>query len=98
MKDVRHFRNSMKHTIYETKTIFIGDDMYYHYIYKIVNNINNKYYIGVHSCKSLERDKYAGSGYALQEAYTKYGIDNFTKHILQFLIMKRKCMKKSQYL
>ena len=84
MKDVRHFRNSMKHTIYETKTIFIGDDMYYHYIYKIVNNINNKYYIGVHSCKSLERDKYAGSGYALQEAYAKYGIDNFTKHILQF--------------
>lgn len=54
-----------------------------HYVYLIVNNINNKKYIGKRSCSCpIEQDNYMGSGKALKQAQKKYGIDNFTKHIL----------------
>lgn len=54
-----------------------------HYVYLIVNNINNKKYIGKRSCSCpIEQDNYMGSGIALKQAQKKYGIDNFTKHIL----------------
>jgi hypothetical protein len=51
------------------------------HIYKIVNNINQKYYIGVHSGTST--DTYCGSGYILNNAYKIHGIENFTKYILE---------------
>lgn len=54
-----------------------------HYVYLIVNNINNKKYIGKRSCSCpIEQDNYMGSGKALKQAQKKYGIENFTKHIL----------------
>lgn len=55
--------------------------MKYHYIYQITNNLNSKIYVGVHSSTDLN-DNYMGSGVALQHAYNKYGIANFTKVIL----------------
>lgn len=54
-----------------------------HYIYLIVNNINNKKYIGKRSCNCpIEQDRYLGSGTALNNAIKKYGRDKFTKHIM----------------
>ncbi len=38
-----------------------------HYIYIIKNNINNKEYIGKHSCNDLENN-YFGSGKILKRA------------------------------
>lgn len=54
----------------------------YNYVYKIVNNVNNKYYIGCHQTDNID-DGYMGSGVALQRAINKYGIKNFTKTIIQ---------------
>ena len=56
----------------------------YHYIYKTTCNVTGKYYIGMHSCSDLE-DGYLGSGKKLRRSLNKYGIENHTKVILEFL-------------
>ncbi len=55
----------------------------YNYVYKITNKINNKIYIGCHQTNDLD-DGYMGSGKYINRAYCKYGIDSFTKEILDF--------------
>ena len=55
----------------------------YFYFYKITNNINGKFYFGVHSTDDLN-DGYMGSGVAIQRAIKKYGIENFTKEYVKF--------------
>lgn len=54
----------------------------YHYIYKITNEINEKYYIGRHSTDDLN-DGYMGSGHMLIKAQKKYGIENFKREIIE---------------
>ena len=56
----------------------------YHYIYKRVCLITNKYYIGMHSTSNLE-DCYKGSGTRLKRSLNKYGDENHTFEILEFL-------------
>ena len=56
----------------------------YYYFYKITNNINGKYYYGVHSTTNIN-DDYMGSGKYLHRAYNKYGQSNFTKEIIKYL-------------
>lgn len=49
-------------------------------IYKITNNINGKIYVGMNSTSN---DNYMGSGSILNTAKKKYGLENFTKEILE---------------
>ena len=53
----------------------------FYLIYKITNNLNQKFYIGKHETDSLD-DDYFGSGKFLRNAQNKYGLENFTKTIL----------------
>lgn len=53
----------------------------YFIIYKTMNLLNGKYYIGKHQTKKLD-DGYLGSGKYLLRAIKKYGEQNFVKEIL----------------
>jgi hypothetical protein len=46
-------------------------------LYVTINTINGKIYGGKHFYRLPKSLKYKGSGYALQKAFQKYGIDNF---------------------
>jgi hypothetical protein len=52
-----------------------------HLIYKTTNNLNSRFYIGMHST-SNEDDGYLGSGKRIKAEIKKYGHDNFTREIL----------------
>lgn len=52
-------------------------------VYKTVNKVNSKFYIGVHKCKSIEKfDGYFGSGTLVKRAIAKYGKHNFDRETL----------------
>ena len=50
-------------------------------VYKTVNLVNGKYYIGVHKTDN-PNDGYLGSGKLIKAAITKYGVDSFKKEII----------------
>ena len=58
----------------------------YGFIYITTNHINGKKYIGQKKYdKSGKWKKYLGSGLALKNAITKYGVENFSKEIIEEL-------------
>lgn len=56
-----------------------------YYLYKIVNRVNNNFYIGrrAYAGVDVSNDNYFGSGLRLKAAIQKYGKENFTKEIIQ---------------
>lgn len=56
----------------------------YHFIYKTTNLITGRYYYGMHSTDVLN-DGYMGSGKRLKYSLNKYGVENHSREILEFL-------------
>lgn len=56
---------------------FKGESNLYHFLYVVHNNVDNRFYVGIHSAKTL-RDSYRGSGKLLKRAIKKYGFAKFT--------------------
>jgi hypothetical protein len=44
-----------------------------YYVYRTINNVNSKIYVGVHRSYNIEKDSYLGSGVLLEKAIQKYG-------------------------
>jgi len=66
-------------------------------LYKIINKINNKFYIGVHKTKDIN-DNYYGSGHKIKAAIQKHGKENFYKEILYVYTNKTDAFKKEKEL
>lgn len=66
----------------------------YYIIYKITNNINDKFYIGKHQTVDIN-DDYMGSGKLISRAIKKRGKQNFHKEIL-FLFDNEKDMNSKE--
>jgi hypothetical protein len=62
-------------------------------VYKIINKINEKIYIGCHNAKNIY-DDYMGSGKHIKRAIEKYGLENFEKIILYNFDNKLDMLKK----
>jgi group I intron endonuclease len=56
--------------------------MEYYIVYKTINLVNGKYYIGKHKVKTKEFDFYFGSSDVINNAIAKYGIENFRREVL----------------
>jgi hypothetical protein len=80
-----------------------------HIVYKTINKINGKYYIGVHSTKNIN-DDYLGCGHwrgrkiynniysPILNAFKKYGDENFIKEILFVFDNRNDALLKEQQL
>lgn len=60
---------------------FTPENKQYNYFYRITNQINWKYYFGIHSTNDLN-DGYFGSSKSLKLAIKKHGKENFIKVII----------------
>jgi len=68
-----------------------------HYTYAIVNKLNGKTYIGVHSTKDID-DGYLGSGTNIRRAIKKYGKKNFSKMVINYYITREAALKEEKYI
>lgn len=58
-------------------------DNKFHYVYEVIDTINNKRYIGKRTCNcNIDKDNYLGSNKELKEEIKKYGRNKFIKNIL----------------
>ena len=69
---------------------------YYGYIYRITNKLDGKIYVGLRSLPK-EDPNYWGSGLHIQRAIKKYGVENFTRDILEWCETKEKLNEREVY-
>lgn len=67
----------------------------YHFIYKTTNILSGKYYIGMHSTDNLD-DGYLGSGKRLRYSINKYGEENHSREILEFLDSRKELKRREE--
>ena len=67
----------------------------YYTIYKVINKINGKFYIGKHQTSNIN-DGYYGSGVNISKALKKYGKENFYKEILYVFETEREMNDKEK--
>lgn len=72
-----------------------GSSKKYHYIYKTTNLVNKKYYIGMHSTNNLN-DEYMGSGTLLKRSLNKYGKENHSIEILEYVNSREELVEKEK--
>lgn len=65
------------------------------FIYEWTNGINGKKYIGSH--RGIITDGYVGSGSAFKKSVKKYGIENFTRRILEYVDDLDKIKERENY-
>lgn len=70
----------------------------YHYVYRITNKINGRYYIGMRSTDNEDDSSYMGSGKRIGYEKKKHGIENFTKEIIEFLPSRKEAGEKEKEL
>lgn len=70
---------------------------HFYILYKITNEINNKFYIGIHKTTNIH-DDYYGSGHKIKAAIEKYGKNNFKKEILQVFTNGTEAFKREKEL
>ena len=63
-------------------------------VYKTINLVNGKYYIGKHKLLGDSFDYYFGSGPAIQNAIRKYGVENFSRITLFETTSETECYMK----
>lgn len=68
----------------------------YGYIYKTINLITNKFYIGKRE-KSTFDENYYGSGKHLRNSLNKYGKDNFSREILEWCETREELCEREKY-
>ncbi|MBX4188429.1 MAG: GIY-YIG nuclease family protein [Candidatus Doudnabacteria bacterium] len=69
----------------------------FHFVYKITNTLDAKYYIGVHSTSNID-DGYMGSGSHLKYAIAKYGAEKFEREILHSFETRKEALSKEEEL
>jgi len=75
----------------------INESKKLHYVYQIKNEINGKIYIGKHSTNNFD-DNYMGSGTRITRAIKKYGIENFTKRIIDVCLTEEQAFELESFI
>lgn len=75
----------------------VNESKKFHYVYQIKNEINGKIYIGKHSTNNID-DNYMGSGTRITRAIKKYGIENFTKTIIDVCLTEEQAFELESFI